>query len=379
MMSVYVDRTKELPHRGAIQKEGDGCSGRRGNGERTSASTRKQAREGLAMMRDRNSGQKKIATLLAAVIVILAFAGSARANRVLTQQVQEAVSAPGSLWWGSPLYGASHTAKAGFTCGYEGRDCNFVYSDQTGPNGECVAPVIPAYPGNPTPTREEFCAYHMSIPVDYWNGVYHNTSLLSETIPNGPMFGCIIGNNWQANEARRLPGWQGKGFDANSGNFANLVHVGAWHDVTAYPGRFFPTYSQEGGLAWMLDYSVRTGVPLVGGLLDFAINNVMPGQYIRNFGGFKVKPPIDFFVPNLAVLTPYLPLDRMKSVRSLRACGWAESILFRCPCRGIFHSATCHHSLCTRPSRSCSSRRACPEYPWEWNALRQRRAVRSTR
>ena len=186
------------------------------------------------MMRDRNSGQKKIATLLAAVIVILAFAGSARANRVLTQQVQEAVSAPGSLWWGSPLYGASHTAKAGFTCGYEGRDCNFVYSDQTGPNGECVAPVIPAYPGNPTPTREEFCAYHMSIPVDYWNGVYHNTSLLSETIPNGPMFGCIIGNNWQANDARRLPGWQGKGFDANSGNFANLVHVGAWHDVTAY-------------------------------------------------------------------------------------------------------------------------------------------------
>merc|ERR1719171_3203739 len=87
MMSVYVDRTKEPPHRGAIQKEGDGCSGRRGNRERTSASTRKQAREGLAMMRDRNSGQKKIATLLAAVIVILAFAGSARANRVLTQQV----------------------------------------------------------------------------------------------------------------------------------------------------------------------------------------------------------------------------------------------------------------------------------------------------
>mmetsp|Transcript_6507 Transcript_6507/g.11899 ORF Transcript_6507/g.11899 Transcript_6507/m.11899 type:complete len:151 (-) Transcript_6507:87-539(-) len=101
------------------------------------------------------------------------------------------------------------------------------------------------------------------------------------------MFGCIIGNNWQSNEARRLPGWAGKGFDANSGRFSNLVQVGLYSDVGAYPGRFFPTYSQEGGLAWMLDYSVRTGVPLIGGALDFVANNLLPGQYIRNFGGFK--------------------------------------------------------------------------------------------
>ena len=33
----------------------------------------------------------------------------------------------------------------------------------------------------------------------------------------------------------------------------------------------------------MLDYSVRTGI----GIADFLVNNLLPGQYIRNFGGFK--------------------------------------------------------------------------------------------
>lgn len=37
----------------------------------------------------------------------------------------------------------------------------------------------------------------------------------------------------------------------------------------------------------MLDYSVRTGIPLIGGVADFLVNNLLPGQYIRNFGGFK--------------------------------------------------------------------------------------------
>ena len=37
----------------------------------------------------------------------------------------------------------------------------------------------------------------------------------------------------------------------------------------------------------MLDYSVQTGIPIVGGLVDAVVNNLLPGQYIRNFGGFK--------------------------------------------------------------------------------------------
>lgn len=139
----------------------------------------------------------------------------------------------GKLWTGSPLFAALEIAKAGFECGYEGRDCNWVYSDRTGPNGECVDPKIPPIPGNLNPTIAEFCAFQQTTPVAYWDGVYRNRTLLTETIPNGPMFGCIIGSNWQSNEARRLPGWAGKGFDANSGRFSNLVSVGAWQDTAA--------------------------------------------------------------------------------------------------------------------------------------------------
>ena len=109
-----------------------------------------------------------------AIGLIALLCGTASANRVLTQQIKEAQS--GLLWKGSPLYAASEAAKGGFECGYSGRECNFVYSDKRGPDGECVPPVIPGYPGNPAPTIEQFCGYHQSIPPNYWDGVYRNVS-----------------------------------------------------------------------------------------------------------------------------------------------------------------------------------------------------------
>ncbi|QDZ19714.1 hypothetical protein HOP50_03g22310 [Chloropicon primus] len=221
----------------------------------------------------------------AAVLAVVALANAVEAARTLTQEIRETKT--GLLWKGSPLFAASDAAKAGFTCGYEGRECNFQYSDQTGPDGTCVPAAAPYIPTNPNPTMMEFCGYHQANPPYHWDGVWHNTTLLSESIPSGAFYGCIVGNNWQSQEARRLPGWMGKAFNANTGGFANLVDVGFYSDNTAYPGRFYPTYSVEGGLSWTLDYQVQTGVPLIGGVLDFAINRLLPGQYIRNFGGFK--------------------------------------------------------------------------------------------
>jgi hypothetical protein len=224
---------------------------------------------------------KVTAAFLALVLVCLA--QNVSANRTLLQQVRES-----KLWKDSPLFHAAEAAKAGFECAYGDEGCNWVYSDKTGYNGQCVTPQPPPIPGvNANPTIAEYCGYYQTQAQWGWDAVYKNNTLISPTIPNGPMYGCIIGNNWQAGEARRLPGWAGKGFDANTGRFSNLVSVGGWNDIGAYPGRFYPTYSEEGGVAWTLDYRVQTGVPLIGGVFDFAINNLLPGQYIRNFGGFK--------------------------------------------------------------------------------------------
>mmetsp|Transcript_1580 Transcript_1580/g.3486 ORF Transcript_1580/g.3486 Transcript_1580/m.3486 type:complete len:313 (+) Transcript_1580:234-1172(+) len=192
----------------------------------------------------------------------------------------------GKLWTGSPLHGALEYSKAGFECG-DKKSCNWVYSDQTGPDGTCAVPKLPPIPYNENPTIAEFCGYYQTIPPWHWDFMYRNRTLLSSTVPNGAMYGCIVGSNWQSAEARRLPGWAGKGFDANSGRFSNLVQVMAYRDTGAYPGRFYPTYSQEGGLAWTLDYSIRSGIPVVGGVVDFVVDRLLPGQYIRNFGGFK--------------------------------------------------------------------------------------------
>ncbi len=133
----------------------------------------------------------RLGCLFAALMLAIAI-GGARADRVLLQQVKEATQGT-PLWKGSPLFNAAEVAKAGFECGYAGEECTWVYSDQTGPGGTCEPPKIPPTPLNAAPTIAEFCGYHQTIPPYYWDGVYQNNTLLTSTIPNGPMYGCIIG------------------------------------------------------------------------------------------------------------------------------------------------------------------------------------------
>ena len=122
-------------------------------------------------------------------LLLLCFAGSIHADRVLLQQAKQSL-----LWKDSPLFHAAEAAKAGFECAYGEEDCEWVYSDRTGRNGQCVTPAAPPIPGvNARPTMAEYCGYYQTMPQWGWDGVYKNRTLLTNTIPNGPMYGCIIG------------------------------------------------------------------------------------------------------------------------------------------------------------------------------------------
>ena len=57
-------------------------------------------------------------------------------------------------------------------------------------------------------------------------------------------------------------------------------------DSGAYPGRYYIKHSED-GISWVLDYSSDSGVPLIGGLIDYVYDRLLPGAYIRNFGGFE--------------------------------------------------------------------------------------------
>ena len=196
-----------------------------------------------------------------------------------------ASAAPGTLSKTSPLYPALQQAKGAFKC--DGDDCVFTLSDQTGPNGECVNPKIPRIPGNANPTMEEFCAFHQSNPAEQWEMPFRSSQPLNPTVPNGKLIGCIVGNNLFAQEARLLPGWQGKGYNATTGVFTNLVELGLLDDPNAYPGRFYPDYDPVDGVSWKLDYSVNSQIPIIGPVYNFVMDRLMPGRYIRNMGGFE--------------------------------------------------------------------------------------------
>ncbi|QDZ19713.1 hypothetical protein HOP50_03g22300 [Chloropicon primus] len=194
-------------------------------------------------------------------------------------------SAPGVLSESSPLYAQLQQAKDAFAC--EGGDCVFKLSDQTGPDGTCVTPKMPRIPGNRNPTMEEFCNYHQSNPAEQWEMPFRASQPLSTTVPNGKLVGCIVGNNLFAQEARLLPGWQGKGYNATTGVFTNLVQLGLLDDPNAYPGKFYPDYDPVDGVSWKLDYSVGSTVPIIGPVYNFVMDRLMPGRYIRNMGGFE--------------------------------------------------------------------------------------------
>ena len=81
-----------------------------------------------------------------------------------------------------------------------------------------------------------------------------------------------------------LPGWAGKGYNATTGVFTNLVRLGALDDSSAYPGTFYVTQDPEAGFSWKLDYGVDTGL---GPMVDTFVNRMLPGRYIRNMGGFE--------------------------------------------------------------------------------------------
>jgi len=202
-----------------------------------------------------------------------------------TSAVSVVEASPGTLSKDSPLYPILQQATDSFKC--EGNACIFTLSDQTGENGTCVPPKVPRIPGNRSPTVEEFCAYHQSNPAEQWEMPFRAGYPLSTTVPNGKLTGCIIGNNLFAQEARLLPGWQGKGYDANTGVFTNLVRMGLLDDPNAYPGRFYPDWDPVDGVSWKLDYGVHSNIPLIGGAVDFVMDRLMPGRYIRNMGGFE--------------------------------------------------------------------------------------------
>ena len=190
---------------------------------------------------------------------------------------------PGQLSKDSPLYPVLQEAAQHFDC--PDGNCAFVLSDKTGPNGTCVNPTIPRIPGNPTPTMQEFCEFHQNNPAEQWSYPFKKAYPLSTSVPNGELIGCIVGNNLFAREARLLPGWAGKGYDAETGVFTNLVRLEGlgWNDSSSYPGRFYPDYDPEEGVSWKLDYGVHTGFAAV----DFVVDRLMPGRYIRNMGGFE--------------------------------------------------------------------------------------------
>mmetsp|Transcript_5963 Transcript_5963/g.10937 ORF Transcript_5963/g.10937 Transcript_5963/m.10937 type:complete len:275 (+) Transcript_5963:228-1052(+) len=192
---------------------------------------------------------------------------------------------PGLLSEDSPLYAKLQEATEHFSC--EGGTCAFVLSDQTGENGTCVPPEIPRIPGNKNPTMQQFCEYHQHNPASQWDMPFKHSYPLSTTVPNGNLIGCIVGNNLFAQEARLLPGWQGKGYNANTGVFTNLVQLGLLNDTTSYPGSFYPDWDPVEGVSWKLDYSTQSNIPLIGGVIDYIVDRLMPGRYIRNMGGFE--------------------------------------------------------------------------------------------
>jgi len=192
---------------------------------------------------------------------------------------------PAELSTTSPLYPLMEQAIPHFDC--PGGNCQFVLSDRTGPDGSCQEPKIPRIPGNPNPSMEEFCAYHQGNTAEQWNIPFDRAYPLSTAVPNGELIGCIVGNNLFAQEARLLPGWQGKGYNAETGVFTNLVRLGMLNDTSSYPGKFYPDYDPVEGVSWKLDYGVQTNIPIIGGAVDWMIDNLMPGRYIRNMGGFE--------------------------------------------------------------------------------------------
>ena len=97
---------------------------------------------------------------------------------------------------------------------------------------------------------EEFCAYHQSNPAEQWNIPFDRAYPLAATVPNGELIGCIVGNNLCAQESRLLPGWQGKGYNAETGVFTNLVRLGMLNDTSSYPGKFYPDYDPVEGMSW---------------------------------------------------------------------------------------------------------------------------------
>jgi len=206
---------------------------------------------------------------------------------VLATSIALCAANPGEIKSNSVLTANLANQEPHFYC--PSGECTFKYSDATGPNGSCEEPRIPRIPGNSNPTLEEFCGYHQTIPASQWDLPYHSSYPLSTSVPNGEMIGCIIGNNLFSAEARLLPGWQGKGYNATTGVFTNLVRMDGigFEDTTSYPGRFYVDADPEAGFSWKLDYGVQTNIPIIGPLVDTMIDRLLPGRYLRNMGGFE--------------------------------------------------------------------------------------------
>ena len=181
----------------------------------------------------------------AAALLALAFASGAAgaAPRALAVEPASGVAGVGA---GLPSPGAvPPEAKEGWYSSQEGvREAfssdNLLYSDSTGPDGTCVPAPIPKIPGNDNPTIDEWCAWATRTSVWDWEEPFNTAFPLSDTVPRGDLYGCVVSNSWQAGEARFLPGFMGKTFRGD-GRFSNIVWRGPLlpPDRNAYPGRYY--------------------------------------------------------------------------------------------------------------------------------------------